>query len=145
MPNSAHLTLPIDSLRPLVEQKLPERHLIVQSDTGTGKSTRLPVWAMKLGRVLVIEPRRVACTSLAGFVAETLDCRVGETAGYAIKFDHCFSEASRIVFATPGVVLRWFSENKLADFDVVMIDEFHERRAETDLLAALLKKSISTV
>lgn len=140
MPNSTPLSLPIDSLQPLVEQKLPDRHLIVQSDTGTGKSTRLPVWAMKLGRVLVIEPRRVACTSLAGFVAETLDCHVGETVGYAIKFDHRFSEASRIVFATPGVVLRWFSEDGLANFDVVMIDEFHERRAETDLLAALLKK-----
>lgn len=140
MPNSSPLSLPIDSLKPLVKQKLPESHLIIQSDTGTGKSTRLPVWAMALGRVLVIEPRRVACTSLAGFVAQTLDCELGETVGYAIKFDHRFSDSSRIVFATPGVVLRWFSEDKLSAFDVVMIDEFHERRAETDLLAALLKK-----
>lgn len=132
--------LPIDVLRDEIARVLPRRNVIIQADTGTGKSTRVPLWARTLGRVLVIEPRRVACTSLAGFVAESLSTSVGKQVGYAIKFDHRFTENTEIVFATPGVVLRWFSENKLADFDVVMIDEFHERRAEMDLLAALLLK-----
>ncbi|AMG31886.1 ATP-dependent RNA helicase [Grimontia hollisae] len=140
MVNPLTLSLPIDTLQHDVERILGHSNLIVQSDTGTGKSTRLPVWASTYGRVLVVEPRRVACTSLAGFVAETLGTDIGDQVGYAIKFDYRFSEDSRIVFATPGVVLRWFSEDKLAQFDVVMIDEFHERRAETDLLAALLLK-----
>ncbi|USH01038.1 DEAD/DEAH box helicase [Grimontia kaedaensis] len=140
MTDGKKLTLPIDSIQQDVEQILFESNLIVQADTGTGKSTRLPVWAAKTGRVLVIEPRRVACTTLAGFVAETLESEVGERVGYAIKFDYRFSDDSEVVFATPGVVLRWFSEDKLKGFDVVMIDEFHERRAETDLLAALLVK-----
>ncbi|MGF1767200.1 DEAD/DEAH box helicase [Enterovibrio makurazakiensis] len=148
MTPSKVIHLPIDSIKSEVESVLAHRNVIIQSDTGTGKSTRLPVWASKLGRVLVIEPRRVACTSLAGFVAETLSGekgksaadRIGQQVGYAIKFDYRFSEDTQIVFATPGVVLRWFSEDKLATFDVIMIDEFHERRAETDLLAALLVK-----
>ncbi|CZF86116.1 helicase-related protein [Grimontia marina] len=140
MTDGNNLTLPIDSIQQDVEQILYEFNLIVQADTGTGKSTRLPVWATKLGRVLVIEPRRVACTTLAGFVADTMNSEVGERVGYAIKFDYRFKEKSEVVFATPGVVLRWFSEDKLKGFDVVMIDEFHERRAETDLLAALLIK-----
>ncbi|WP_281545253.1 helicase-related protein [Grimontia sp. SpTr1] len=138
MNDGKNLTLPIDSIQQDVEHILCDSNLIVQADTGTGKSTRLPVWATKLGRVLVIEPRRVACTSLAGFVADTLNSQVGERVGYAIKFDYRFQENSEVVFATPGLVLRWFSEDKLKDFDVVMIDEFHERRSETDLLAALL-------
>ncbi|MEZ8142517.1 DEAD/DEAH box helicase [Enterovibrio norvegicus FF-162] len=134
------LQLPIDAIQASVEIALAKRNVIIQSDTGTGKSTRLPVWASKLGRVLVIEPRRVACTSLTGFVAESIGAKIGEQVGYAIKFDYRFSDDTQIVFATPGVVLRWFSEDKLSKFDVVMIDEFHERRAETDLLAALLNK-----
>ncbi|WP_035025635.1 helicase-related protein [Enterovibrio calviensis] len=146
--SSKAIHLPIDSIQSAVESVLAHRNVIIQSDTGTGKSTRLPVWASKLGRVLVIEPRRVACTSLAGFVADTLSDdeeesladRMGKQVGYAIKFDYRFNDQTQIVFATPGVVLRWFSEDKLATFDVVMIDEFHELRAETDLLAALLVK-----
>ncbi|PKF50749.1 helicase-related protein [Enterovibrio nigricans] len=135
------LKLPLDPLKSDVESTIQTRNIIVQADTGTGKSTRLPVWAMSLGKVLVVEPRRVACTSLASFVAESLGCDVGSDVGYAIKFDYCFNENTNIIFATPGVVLRWFSEDKLAQFQVVMIDEFHERRAETDLLAALLLKN----
>ncbi|MDD1780645.1 DEAD/DEAH box helicase [Enterovibrio sp. ZSDZ35] len=134
------ITLPIDALKSDVEKVIKKNNIIVQADTGTGKSTRLPVWAMALGKVLVVEPRRVACTSLAAFVAKTIDSEIGERVGYAIKFDYRFDESTNIVFATPGVVLRWFAENQLAQFDVVMIDEFHERRAETDLLAALLIK-----
>lgn len=47
---------------------------------------------------------------------------------------------TEVVFVTPGVALRWFSENKLADFDVVIVDEFHERRWDIDLLTAILKQ-----
>ncbi|MEH6648877.1 MAG: hypothetical protein V7707_02495 [Motiliproteus sp.] len=49
---------------------MPDRHLVVQADTGSGKSTRLPLWARQHGRVLVVEPRRVACLALAHYLAE---------------------------------------------------------------------------
>jgi HrpA-like RNA helicase len=55
--------LPIDSLKAEFDQNLKYHHLVVEAETGSGKSTRLPLWAAGHGRVLVIEPRRIACTS----------------------------------------------------------------------------------
>ena len=133
-------TLPIDSLKETFLSQLMQQHLVVEAETGSGKSTRLPLWAAEKGRVLVVEPRRVACTSLAEYVAEQMDESPGESVGYAIRFDNRFNDNSRIVFATPGVALRWLSEDQLAAFDTVIIDEFHERRWDTDLLLALMMK-----
>ncbi|WP_235869249.1 helicase-related protein [Veronia nyctiphanis] len=78
---------------------------------------------------------------MASFIADNLSTEIGERVGYAIKFDQAFNEETNIVFVTPGVALRWFSENKLAEFDILMLDEFHERRTESDLLAGLLLKN----
>ncbi|WP_299018539.1 DEAD/DEAH box helicase [uncultured Photobacterium sp.] len=133
-------TLPIDSLKETFLSHLENQHLVVEAETGSGKSTRLPLWAAEKGRVLVIEPRRVACTSLAEFVAEQSGEKLGQGVGYAIRFDNRFDEQSRIVFVTPGVALRWLSEDQLSAFDTIIIDEFHERRWDTDLLLALLMK-----
>ncbi|MCW8344718.1 DEAD/DEAH box helicase [Vibrio sp. ZSDZ65] len=137
------ISLPIDSIETEFKQLLTQHDLVVEAETGSGKSTRLPLWAMTQGRVLVVEPRRIACTSLAGFVAETLSEKVGVSVGYAIKLETCYQDSSRVVFVTPGVALRWFAENQLAGFDIVIIDEFHERRWDTDLLVALLKQAQS--
>ncbi len=133
-------TLPIDSLKQEFLTSLSTHHLVVEAETGSGKSTRLPLWAREQGRVLVIEPRRIACTSLAQFLAQQSGELVGESVGYAIKLESRFNEQSQVVFVTPGVALRWYAENQLADFDVVIVDEFHERRWDTDLLVALFKR-----
>ncbi|CAH0540349.1 helicase-related protein [Vibrio marisflavi] len=133
-------SLPIDSLKSDFLHTIQSNHLVVEAETGSGKSTRLPLWASQSGRVLVVEPRRIACTSLAEFIASQLEEPLGEKVGYAIKLENQFSEDSEIVFVTPGVALRWFCENRLNEFQVIMIDEFHERRWDTDLLFAMLKK-----
>ncbi|ANS85684.1 RNA helicase [Vibrio scophthalmi] len=133
-------SLPIDTLREKFLVQLAKNHLIVEAETGSGKSTRLPIWASEQGRVLVIEPRRIACTSLAQYLAQQRNEPVGQSIGYAIKLETRFNETSEVVFVTPGVALRWYSENQLADYDIVVVDEFHERRWDTDLLVALLKK-----
>lgn len=137
------MILPIDAIEHDVKNTLTHSHLIVEAETGSGKSTRLPIWAMEQGRVLVVEPRRIACTSLAEFVAESLGDRVGKKVGYAIKLENRYCDESNIVFVTPGVALRWYADNQLADFSVVVVDEFHERRWDTDLLVALLKQKQS--
>ncbi len=132
--------LPIDSLKTEFDQNVKLRHLVVEAETGSGKSTRIPLWAAKHGRVLVIEPRRIACTSLAEFLAEQSGSPIGGEVGYAIKLHAHFDEQTPVVFVTPGVALRWFAEDKLASFDIVMVDEFHERRWDIDLLTAILKR-----
>ncbi|MEH6470351.1 MAG: helicase-related protein [Halopseudomonas sp.] len=130
--------LPIDAIKQQVLDLLPDSHLVVQADTGSGKSTRLPLWARQQGRVLVVEPRRVACLALAHYLAEQAGTTLGNAVGYAIRFDSRFGPDSELVFVTPGIALRWLADNRLADFDLVMLDEFHERRWDTDLLLALL-------
>ncbi|BBL89137.1 DEAD/DEAH box helicase [Vibrio rotiferianus] len=132
--------LPIDSLQAEFDRLVNQHHLVVEAETGSGKSTRLPLWAANHGRVLVIEPRRIACTSLAEFLAEQSGQPLGKQIGYAIKLHAHYDENTNVVFVTPGVALRWFAEDKLASFDIVMVDEFHERRWDIDLLTAIIKQ-----
>ncbi|MDN3679954.1 helicase-related protein [Vibrio tapetis subsp. quintayensis] len=133
-------SLPIDASKQEFERLITQHHLVVEAETGSGKSTRLPLWSAEFGRVLVIEPRRIACTSLAEFLAKSERSELGARIGYAIKLDARYNDNTQVVFVTPGVALRWYSENRLVDFDIVMVDEYHERRWDTDLLTALLKK-----
>ena len=131
--------LPIEALREDFDAALAAGHVVVSAATGSGKSTRLPVWAAARGPVLVVEPRRIAATSLAGYVARLEGEEPGESIGYAVRFDAAHGEATRVLFATPGIALRWFADDGLAGFATVVLDEFHERRWDTDLLLALLQ------
>jgi ATP-dependent helicase HrpB len=108
--------------------------VVLSSPTGSGKSTEVPRWCK--GRVLVIEPRRIACRSLATRVAELEGTQLGDAVGYLVRDERVATDATRIVFATPGVVLR--NRALLAAAGTVMLDEFHERSLELDLLLALL-------
>ncbi|WP_299796659.1 helicase-related protein [uncultured Shewanella sp.] len=139
-------SLPIDKLFDEFKTAIKDNHLVVESDTGSGKSTRLPLWCAEMEpdngsakRVLVVEPRRVACLALASYVGSQTNLAVG----YAIRFDSTVTENTQIAFVTPGIALRWLQEDGLANFDTVIIDEFHERRWDTDLLLAMLKRKVS--
>lgn len=135
--------LPIDSYQNAFHDQIGSSHLVVEAETGSGKSTRLSVWASQHGRVLVVEPRRIACTSLAKYLAQQSGEKLGSKVGYAIKLESEYSEQTDVVFVTPGIALRWLSEDGLASFDVIVVDEFHERRWDIDLLVAILKQKAS--
>lgn len=109
--------------------------MVLTSPTGSGKSTRVPGWCP--GRVLVVEPRRVACRSLAQWVAAAHGTPLGDAVGYHVRDERRAGPETRILFATPGIVLRSFDE-LTQRFDSVVLDEFHERRLDVDLLMALL-------
>ncbi|TVR03464.1 MAG: ATP-dependent RNA helicase [Deltaproteobacteria bacterium] len=134
--------LPIDGIggefRSVLGQGKP---VVVTAPTGSGKSTRLPVMAAEAveGPVLVVQPRRVAARSLAERVAEEQGRTLGREVGYAVRFDEQRCADTRILFVTPGVALRLFAEGEVARFGAVIIDEFHERGWQTDLLAALAR------
>lgn len=110
---TSSLPLPIDSLYQEFKSAIEDNHLVVESNTGSGKSTRLPLWCAeadnkgKSRRVLVVEPRRVACLALADFVAANAEQRL--SVGYAIRFDSTVDEHTDIAFVTPGIALRWLS------------------------------------
>lgn len=134
--------LPIDHYFSNFCQMIGQSDLVVEADTGSGKSTRLPIWAAGIyRRVLIVEPRRVACVALADYLrSASQQVQHGLQVDYAIRFDNRVSAATQVAFVTPGIALNWFSEDQLAQFDLVMIDEFHERRWDTDLLLSLLKR-----
>jgi ATP-dependent helicase HrpB len=131
--------LPIAALRASFLEVVDRKPVVVSSPTGSGKSTEIPRWCRAHApgsRVLVIEPRRVACRSLAARVAD-LECgKLGDAVGYVVRDDKTMSDATRIVFATPGIVLR--QPDLLEGSATVILDEFHERRLDVDLLLALL-------
>ena len=125
--------LPIHALRAEFDAQRRSRRLVVSAPTGSGKSTEIPRWCG--GRVLVVEPRRVACRALAQRVAELEGTRLGDAVGYRVKDERCAGEDTRIVFATPGLVLRAFDE--VRRFETLVLDEMHERSLDVDLLLAL--------
>ncbi|WP_241903954.1 helicase-related protein [Vibrio splendidus] len=90
-----------------------------------------------------MEPRRIACTSLAKYLAQQSGEKLGSKIGYAIKLESEYNEQTNVVFVTPGIALRWLSEDGLANFDVIVVDEFHERRWDIDLLVAILRQKAS--
>lgn len=121
-----------------------ERPLVVAAPTGSGKSTRLPVWLHEGtgGEVLVVQPRRVACRALALWLAQQHGQEVGETFGYRVRFDDNVGPSTRVAFVTPGVALGLLADARSDRFAVVLIDEFHERGWEVDLLVALLRERL---
>ena len=133
--------VPLDEIREDFFTSLNKGPVVVEAPTGCGKSTRLPLWCKQKGRVLVVEPRRLPCRSLAAYVASLEGTELGQGVGFAIRFEANCSEQSSIVFVTPGIALRWYRNDKFRNFDTVILDEFHERRWDTDLLASLLRAS----
>ena len=136
--------LPIDSLREnflaTFERLGASGRLVLTAPTGSGKSTRVPLWCREATgeKVLVLEPRRVAARTLAGWVAKGSGCKVGEDVGYSVRFESRHCESTSILFVTPGVARRFLVEQSIFEFSTVIFDEFHERSWETDALMALL-------
>jgi len=126
--------LPIFAVRDALLAALARGPVVLSSPTGSGKSTEVPRWCA--GNVLVVEPRRIACRSLAGRVAELERSTLGAEVGYVVRDERVTSAETRILFATPGLVLR--DRSLLAKADYVVLDEFHERSLDLDLLLALL-------
>ncbi|KFH66007.1 hypothetical protein MVEG_08108 [Podila verticillata NRRL 6337] len=119
--------------------------LVVIGETGSGKTTQLPRYAIEEFRgmkVGVTQPRRIAAISVARRVAEEYDCRLGDTVGYTIRFDDTTSSRTRLKYMTDGVLLREATMDPLLlKYDLLIIDEAHERTVETDVLFGLLKRT----
>lgn len=116
--------------------------LVVVSETGSGKTTQIPQYLVEDGfsRVACTQPRRVAAMSVAARVAHEMNVKLGSEVGYSIRFEDCTSTNTAIKYLTDGMLLREFlSEPDLASYDVVMIDEAHERSLSTDIVMGLVK------
>lgn len=115
--------------------------ILLTAPTGSGKSTELPGILADLqeieGRVIVIEPRRIAARLLAGFVAKNRKTELGQEVGYAVRFDARYSAKTKIVYVTDGVFQRMLHDDPhLHGVSAVVFDEFHERRLAVDIALA---------
>ncbi|SJL05479.1 related to PRP16-RNA-dependent ATPase [Armillaria ostoyae] len=123
--------------------------VIVVGETGSGKTTQLAQFLYEdgyctHGLVGCTQPRRVAAMSVAKRVSEEMECKLGSTVGYAIRFEDCTSAATKIKYMTDGVLLREsLNEGDLDRYSVIILDEAHERSLSTDVLMGLLRKILS--
>ncbi|KAG8913730.1 DEAH-box RNA helicase prp16 [Tulasnella sp. 408] len=123
--------------------------IVVVGETGSGKTTQLTQFLYedgycKHGLIGCTQPRRVAAMSVAKRVSEEMECELGTTVGYAIRFEDCTSEATKIKYMTDGVLLREsLNEGDLDRYSVIILDEAHERSLSTDVLMGLLRKILS--
>lgn len=140
-------SLPVYKYRDqLIEAVKEHQVLIVEGETGSGKTTQIPQYLHEAGftcddkKIGCTQPRRVAAMSVAARVAEEMGVKLGAQVGYSIRFEDCTSERTIIKYMTDGMLLREFlSEPDLASYSVLIIDEAHERTLHTDILFGLVK------
>ncbi len=98
---------------------------------------------MTLGKkgVACTQPRRVAAMSVAQRVSEEMDCALGQEVGYSIRFEDCSSAKTVLKYMTDGMLLReGMSDPMLENYQVILLDEAHERTLATDILMGVLKE-----
>ncbi len=134
----------LDAVLPdLKEAVLHNPSVVLHAPPGAGKTTRVPLALLdaippERGRIVMLEPRRIAAVSAARWMAKTLNEQTGETIGYTIRFDRNVSAKTRIEVVTEGVLTRRIqSDPALESTAMVIFDEFHERSIHADLALAL--------
>ena len=142
--------------------KALEKHnsVVVTAPPGAGKSTLLPLTIMSglnnsangpsnagktsscTGKVLMLEPRRLAARQIAERMAHMIGEPVGQTVGYRVRFENKVSSQTRIEVLTEGILTRMLVDDAtLEGVDVVVFDEFHERSINSDLALALTRQT----
>lgn len=135
--------LPIEPLLPRIIAALAgASRLVVEAPPGAGKTTRVPLALLdaswRSGRIVMLEPRRVAARAAAGFMAASLGEPVGRTVGYRVRNDARVSDATRIEVVTEAILTRMLQDDPaLEGVGAVLFDEFHERNLHADLGLAL--------
>ncbi|XP_020296312.1 probable ATP-dependent RNA helicase DHX34 isoform X2 [Pseudomyrmex gracilis] len=126
----------------IMETVKKEKVVIIAGDTGCGKSTQVPQYLYQAGfqKIACTQPRRIACISLAKRVTfETLSENLSKV-GYQIRFEKQKNQETNILFITEGLLLRQLSgEAVLSTYDVIVLDEVHERHLHGDFLLGIMK------
>jgi len=145
-------SLPIDQVLPELTAALQTANCVVlRAPAGAGKTTRVPpaLLAASLaptGQIVMLEPRRIAARTAARRMAFEFNERVGQSVGYRVRFEESVSRDTRILVVTEGILLRRLQDDPFLDgIDVVIFDEFHERRLDSDLALAMVRRVQQTV
>ena len=146
MARYAQLNLPVAEVAGEIDRLLPQNScVVVTAPPGAGKSTLLPLTILENlpeGKVLMLEPRRVAARQIAERMAWMLGEPVGRTVGYRMRFEQKVSAGTRIEVLTEGVLVRRLVDDPgLEGVSVVIFDEFHERNLTTEVALALTREA----
>jgi ATP-dependent helicase HrpB len=133
----------VDVLPELKKQLAANAVVILQAPPGAGKSTIVPLellnepW-LSAGKMVMLEPRRLAARSVATRMASLLNEDVGETVGYRVRFDNKVTAKTKIEVVTEGILTRLIQhDNTLDGIQLIIFDEFHERSLHADTALAL--------
>ena len=135
---------PIDHILPEVKAAVRANSaVIIQAPPGAGKTTRVPLalleeFSPRQGKIIMLEPRRIAAVAAARWMARQRGEPVGRTVGYAIRFDSRISADTRLEVVTEGILTRRLLDDPTLDgVSLIVFDEFHERSLQADLALAL--------
>ncbi|MBD6023056.1 ATP-dependent helicase HrpB, partial [Salmonella enterica subsp. enterica serovar Enteritidis] len=137
-------SLPVAAVLPeLLTALKTAPQVLLSAPTGAGKSTWLPLQLLQqgpvAGKILLLEPRRLAARNVAQRLAEALNEKPGETVGYRMRAQSCVGPRTRLEVVTEGVLTRMIQRDpELRGVGLVILDEFHERSLQADLALALL-------
>lgn len=145
-------TLPIDDILPRLTAILKTSScVVIKAPAGAGKTTRVPpallvAGFVPAGQIVMLEPRRIAARTAARRMAFECGERVGQSIGYKVRFEESVSRDTRILVVTEGVLLNRLQDDPFLDgIGAVIFDEFHERRLDSDLALAMVRRVQQTV
>lgn len=137
-------SLPVAVVLPELLQALNAApQVLLNAPTGAGKSTWLPLQLLQSGviegKIILLEPRRLAARNVAQRLAELLNEKPGDTVGYRMRAETCVGKNTRLEVVTEGILTRMIQRDpELSGVGLVILDEFHERSLQADLALALL-------
>ncbi|MES9871626.1 MAG: ATP-dependent RNA helicase HrpA [Candidatus Sedimenticola sp. 6PFRAG7] len=141
------MELPISGKWEDIAELIRDNQVIVLcGETGSGKSTQLPKICLALGRGVFgrighTQPRRIAARSLAARISSELDCELGTSVGYKVRFHDHVRPETHIKLMTDGMLLAEVQQDRfLNEYDTLIIDEAHERSLNIDFLLGYLKE-----
>ena len=120
--------------------------IVVESPTGSGKTTQLPIILHEAGysrggMIGVTQPRRIAAISVSEFQARQLGTRVPGLVGYKMRFEDRTNAETKIKIMTDGILLQEMKlDPGLSKYSVLMVDEAHERSLNIDFILGLVKR-----
>ncbi|MGO3022720.1 MAG: ATP-dependent RNA helicase HrpA [Brevibacterium sp.] len=139
--------LPVTAAKDEIAEAIRDNQVvIIAGETGSGKTTQLPKICLDLGLGIDglighTQPRRIAARTVAERIADELDEELGSTIGYQVRFTAQVADSTRVKVMTDGILLSELSRDKLLrDYEVIIIDEAHERSLNIDFLLGCLKE-----